>query len=56
MLLDATLLNTQFYKVKIEGKVEESRKWSYALGVVAIEKWAFGTPLTTVANFLYIER
>ena len=27
MVLDATLLNTQQYKVRIKGKVEESREW-----------------------------
>ena len=26
MVLDATLLNTQHYKVRIKGKVEQSRK------------------------------
>ena len=44
MVLDASLLNTQQYKVRIEGKVEQSRERSNApplhLGVVAIEKRA----------------
>ena len=31
MVLDATLLNTQYYEVKIKGKVEESRERSIAL-------------------------
>ena len=31
MILDAALLNTQHYKVRIEGEVEQSRKWSSAL-------------------------
>ena len=31
MVLDATLLKTQHYKVKIKGKVEKSRKRSNAL-------------------------
>ena len=31
MVLDATLLNTQHYKVRIKGKVEQSRKKSRAL-------------------------
>ena len=53
MVLDATLLNTQHYKVRIKGKVEQSREWSSALGVVAIEKGAFGSPSTKVANFTY---
>ena len=55
MVLDATLLNTQHYKVRIKGKVEESRKWSFLhLGVIAIEKGAFGSPSTKVANFTFI--
>ena len=55
MVLDATLLNTQHCKVRIKGKVEQSRERSGALflhlGVVAIEKRAFGSPSSTVANF-----
>ena len=31
MVLDATLLNTQQYKVRIEGKVEQSWEWTRAL-------------------------
>ena len=31
MLLDAALLNTQNYKVRSKGKVEQSREWSSAL-------------------------
>ena len=31
MVLDATLLNTQYYKESIKGKVEQSKKWSSAL-------------------------
>ena len=31
MLLDAPLLNTQHYKVRIKGKVEQSRESSSAL-------------------------
>ena len=31
MVLDATLLNTQHYKVKIKGKVEQSMERSSAL-------------------------
>ena len=55
MVLDTTLLNTQHYKVRFKGKVEQSWEWSSAsplhLGVVAIEKGAFGSPSTMVANF-----
>ena len=31
MELDATLFNTQHYKVRIKGKVEQSKEWSSAL-------------------------
>ena len=31
MVLDAVLLNTQYYKVRIKGKVEQSREWSSTL-------------------------
>ena len=55
MVLDTTLLNTQHYNVRFKGKVEQSWEWSSALplhlGVVAIEKGAFGSPSTMVANF-----
>ena len=30
MLLDATLLSTQYYKVMIKGKFEQSLEWSSA--------------------------
>ena len=60
MVLNTSLLNTQQYKVRIKGKVEQSRERSstlpYNLGVVAIEKGAFWLPLTTVANFTFRER
>ena len=45
MVLDTFLLNTQQYKVRIKGKVEQFRERSNApplqLGVVPIEKEAF---------------
>ena len=57
MVLDASLLNTQHYKVRIKSKVEQSRERSNAptlhLGVVAIEKGAFGSPSTMVTNYYY---
>ena len=56
MVLDTTLLNTQHYKVRFKGKVEQSWEWSSALPytlVVAIEKGAFGSPSTMVANFTF---
>ena len=54
MVLDAALLNTQYYKVRIKSKVEQSRERSSTLPylhVVAIEKGAFRLPSTKVANF-----
>ena len=30
MVLDIALLNTQYYKVRVKGKVEQSREWSSA--------------------------
>ena len=60
MILDTALHNTQQYKVRIEGKVEQSRERSSALhfSVVAIEKGAFWLPSTTVTNnnniYIYI--
>ena len=55
VVLDATLLNTQHYNVRIKGKVEQFRMEEHPplhLGVVAIKKGAFGSPLTKVANFM----
>ena len=56
MVLDATLLNTQYYKVRM--------KWNNPgngvvpsplhLNVVDIEKEAIGSPLAKVANFTYL--
>ena len=57
MVLDATLLNTQYYKIRIKGKVKQSMRKEYRPplhhGVVAVEKGAFGSPSTTVANFTF---
>ena len=57
MVLDTSLRNTQQYKVRIKGIVEQSRERSsnlpVHLGVVAVEKGAFWSPSTTVANFIY---
>ena len=36
MVLDATLLHTQHYKVKIKGKVEQSRERSGALPYTSV--------------------
>ena len=54
MVFDAALLSTQHYKVRIKGKVKQSREGvapSLYLGVAAIEKIAFGSPSTKVVNF-----
>ena len=58
MVLDNSLLNTRQYKVRIKGKVEQfwerSSTLTLHLGVVAIEKGAFWSPSTKVANFTYL--
>ena len=36
MVLDASLLGTQHYKVEIKGKVEQSREWSSALPYTSV--------------------
>ena len=36
MVIDATLLSTQHYKVRIEGKVEQSREWSSVLPYTSV--------------------
>ena len=57
LVLDATLLNTQHYKVRIKGKVEQSRERSGTLplhlSVVATKKGAFGSASAMVANFTF---
>ena len=45
MVLDTSLFNTEQYKVRIKGKVEQSRERSSTLSVEAIEKGAFCRPL-----------
>ena len=49
MVLDAILLNTQHYKIRIKGKVVQSRELNF--GLVAIGKGAFRLSSTTDANF-----
>ena len=36
LVLDATLLSTQYYKVRVKGKVEWSREWNSALPYTAV--------------------
>ena len=56
MVLDASLLNTQHYKVRIKGKWSNPGKGvassttTWPLGVLTIEKGAFGSPSTTVGQ------
>ena len=57
LVLDAVLLNTQHYKVRIKGKMEQSREWGSTLlhlGVVAIEKGAFWSPLLYLPRLIII--
>ena len=37
MVLDASLLNTQYYKVGIKGKVEQSREWICTLPNTSVQ-------------------
>ena len=36
IVLDAALINTQYYKVRIKGKVEQSKEWSSALPYTSV--------------------
>ena len=57
MVLDAALHNSQYYKVRIKGKVKQSREWSSTLlhiGVVAIKKGTYRSPSNKVANLLVL--
>ena len=47
IVVDASMLNTRHYKVWIKGKILRS---PLHLGILAIEKGAFGTPSTTVGQ------
>ena len=59
MVLDADFLNGQRYKVRIKGKLDQSREWSKCLslhvGVVAIEKEPSGRPRQRSSTLLYKE-
>ena len=58
MVLDAALLNSQQFKVRIKGKVKQTSEWSSTpplnLSVVAIEKGAFESSSTKVTNFTFL--
>ena len=54
MVLDTSLLTTQQYKVRIKGKVEQSRERiapSLHISIVSIEKGVFWSLSTMVTNF-----
>ena len=53
MLLDSPLLNTQHYKVNWKNPGNGVAPFPYTIGVVAIEKGAFESLLTNVANFTF---
>ena len=53
MVLDTYLLNTQQYKVRVKDKMAQSTERSCVLPPLHLEKGAFGSPSTTVANFTY---
>ena len=36
MVRDAALLNTQYYKVRIKGKVKQSKEWSSAFPYTSV--------------------
>ena len=65
MILDATLLNTQHYKVRIKGKVEQSREWCSALPYILVQQLSkkeppghlqLRSPTTLVLVFLLISQ
>ena len=55
MVLDASLLNTKHYKLRIKGKWRNLGK-APPLDVVAIETRAFGSPLTAVRQLSNVTR
>ena len=58
MLLDASLLNPQHYKVRIKGKMKQfhgkEEHPPQQLGVVAIEKGYLGHPGLRLPTLLYL--
>ena len=58
MVLDASLLNIQQCKVRIKGKVEQSKEWNSALPYTSVslllKKERSRSPSTTGANFAYL--
>ena len=62
LVLDATLLNTQHYKVRIKGKVEQSWEWNSALAYTSVLSLLKREPLdhsrlkspTLLINYTYV--
>ena len=55
MVLDTSLLNTHHYKVHIKGKVGREKSITLRLGVVAIEKGVFESPVyLLVCVYMYV--
>ena len=54
MVLDATLLNTQHYKVRIKGKVEQSRERSDALACSSYRKGNLRVNLDYGGQFYFL--
>ena len=55
VFLDTSLLNTQYYKVRFNGKVEQSRDRSSTLLYTSVFKLLKRKLSTTVANFTYMD-
>ena len=57
MVLGAALLNTQHYKVRIKGKMEQSREWSsalpYTLVYYLLKRETLGHPRLKSPTLLY---
>ena len=53
IILDASLLNTQHYKVRIKCNQGKEKRFPVHLDVVPIEKKAFWSPSTTVDQLIY---
>ena len=53
MVHDASLLNTQHYKVRIKGKVEKSRERSSALSYSSVLQLSKREPSSMVAKFTF---
>ena len=59
MVLDTVLINTQHYKLRLKGKVDQSREWSSTLSCISVlyllKREPSGHPRLKVANFTYMQ-